>query len=158
MKIGFTARASFDTTPARLFDFTNDAANFTSFAGFGIVPGIKEAVYVTTGPPARGARRRILKTDGTLHIEEITAFETAVRHCSRITDLTPPFSWLVKFGEDDWRFSSAGGRTLVDRAFSFELTTPLAALIALPLLHVFMRVAVRRDLRNIAARLSGSPS
>ena len=156
MRIGFTARHSFDARIEHLFDFTNDAANFTSFTGFGPVPGIREASYLTAGPPALGSRRRILKTDGSEHIEEIVAFERPVRHSSRITALTPPFSWLVTSGEDDWRFGEADGRTTVERRFSFELTTPAAAVVALPLLHIFMRAAVRRDLYNIAATISGS--
>jgi hypothetical protein len=149
MRIGFTVRASFATTIERLFDFTKDAANFVSFTGFGIVPGIKEASYITPGPPALGARRRIVKTDGTEHIEEIIVFEQPARHSSRITGLKPPFSWLVTSGEDDWRFAAERGGTAVERDFSFELTTPLAWIAAFPLLQIFMREAVRRDLREI---------
>ena len=158
MRIGFTARAAFDTTIDQLFDFTNDAANFTSFTGFGIVPGIKEAVYITPGLPALGSRRRIMKTDGTEHIEEIVAFDKPVRHSSRITGLTPPFSWLVRSGEDDWRFAPAERGTSVERRFSFELTTPLAWVIAYPLLQIFMRGAVGRDLREIQRQWSSRSS
>lgn len=153
MKLHFTLRHPFSADPERLFDFTNDARNFVSFDGFGPIPGIAGASYETPGEPRLGSRRRILKTDGTEHFEEIVLFERPARHTSRITGVSPPFSWLVRWGEDDWRFHRAGLGTLVERTFRFELTSPLAALIAAPLLHVFMRGAARRDLRNIASRI-----
>ena len=137
-----------------VFDFTNDAANFATFAGFGPIPGIRSAAYETPGEPAVGSRRRMIKTDGTEHIEEIIAMERPSRHVSRITALSPPFSWLVRSGEDDWKFIATETGTIVERTFSFELTTPVAAIVALPLLHLFMRPAVERDLRNIARRLA----
>lgn len=150
MRLALRARHQFDVPPERLFDFTNDAANFVSFTGFGIVPGIRSARYETAEPPRLGSRRRILKTDGTEHLEEIIAFERPVLHVSRITALSPPLAWLVRSGEDAWRFRSEGAtRTTLDRTFSFELTSPLVAIVALPLLHLFMRIAVRRDLQNI---------
>ena len=148
-----TLRHLFSANPERLFDFTTDARNFDSFDGFGPIPGIAGAAYETPGEPRLGSRRRIRKTDGTDHFEEIVLFERPGRHVSRITGIAPPFSWLVRWGEDDWRFHPAGTGTLIERTFRFELTSPLAALIAAPLLHVFMRGAVRRDLRNIETRI-----
>jgi hypothetical protein len=150
VRLTLRARHQFDFPPERLFDFTNDAANFVSFVGFGFVPGIRSARYETEEPPRLGSRRRILKTDGTEHLEEIIAFERPVLHGSRISALSPPLSWLVRSGEDTWRFRAEGASgTAVERTFSFELTSPLAAVVAFPLLHLFMRVAVRRDLRNV---------
>lgn len=149
-KLGFTVRQFFPVGRERLFAFTNDAENFTSFVGFGPVPGIRRATYETPGEPRLGSRRRILKTDGTAHVEEIVGFDPPLRHVSLITGLSPPFSWLVRSGEDDWKFEESGGGTVVERTFAFELTSILAALAAFPLLYLCMRPAVRRDLRNIA--------
>ena len=153
MRVTLVETLHFEAEPGVVFDFTNATENFTSFTGFGPIPGIREALYETPGNPRLGSVRRIVKTDGTAHREEITVFEPPVRHVSRITGIAPPFSWLVSSGEDDWLFAADGSGTLVTRRFSFELTTPLAVLIAAPLTHVFMRIAVRRDLRNIAAAL-----
>ena len=150
MKVGFTVRHFFPVDRERLFAFTNDAENFVSFVGFRPVPGIRQATYETPGPPRLGSRRRILKTDGTEHVEEIVGFDAPSRHVSRITGLSPPFSWLVLSGEDDWKFEESAAGTVVERTFAFELTSIFAALLAFPLLHLCMRAAVRRDLRNIA--------
>jgi hypothetical protein len=155
MQLKFTITRLFQVPARRVFDFTNDDNNFTCFTGYGPIPGITRARYETPGPPRLGAIRRIEKTDGTEHREEITVFEAPVRHTSRITGLTPPFSWLVREAADDWRFRAEGSAlTVVERTFVFELTTPLVAPIAWLILHLFMKEAIRRDMTAIDDRLS----
>ena len=100
----------------------------------------------------------MLKTDATEHLEEIVAFDRPRLHSSRITQLSPPLGWLVREAEDTWRFVSDNGGTRVERTFSFELTSPIWSVLAAPLMHAFLRVAVRRDLENIGRTLSLSPS
>lgn len=156
MHVKFTITRLFQVPAGRVFDFTNDAANFTTFSGYGLIPAIAKARYVTPGSPRLGSVRRVLKTDDTEHVEEITVFERPTRHTSKITELAPPFSWLVREGIDDWTFRSEGpSLTVVDRTFAFELTTPLLAPIAWLLLQL-MKKAVRRDLDNIMSRLAGA--
>lgn len=155
MHVKFTITRLFQLPAGHVFDFTNDAANFTTFSGYGPIPGVVKARYVTPGSPRLGSVRRILKSDDTEHVEEITAFDRPTRHTSRLTELAPPFSWLVREGEDDWRFRAEGpSLTVVDRTFSFELTTPAVAVIAWLILHLFMKKAVQRDLDNIMSRLA----
>lgn len=153
MKLSFTAHRFIPAEPAGVFDYTNDAKNFVSFVGFGIVPGIREARYETEGEPRLGSRRRVMNTDGTEHIEEIVAFERPTLHVSRITGLSAPLSWLVRWAEDAWRFVPGDTGTRVDRTFTVELTSPLWSVVAFPLMHIFMRTAVNRDLRNVGNAL-----
>jgi Polyketide cyclase / dehydrase and lipid transport len=153
--VKFTITRLFHAPAQRVFDFTNDDNNFTSFTGYGPIPGITRARYETPGPPRLGAIRRIEKTDGTEHREEITLFQPPTRHTSRITGLTPPFSWLVREASDDWIFRAEGkALTVVERTFSFELTTPLAAPVAWLILQLFMKKAIARDMNHINERLS----
>jgi hypothetical protein len=158
VKIRCRLRAWLGVEPEAAFDFTNRAENFRSFTGFGPIPGIREASYVTPGEPRLGSLRRIVKTDGTEHSEEITVFEPPARHTSRIRGLGPPFSWLVREGEDDWVFTPERGGTRVDRTFVFTLTSPLAAPVAQLVLHTLMRAAIRRDLANIQRAVIGRSS
>lgn len=157
MQLKLTIVRLFQMPAQRVFDFTSDDNNFTTFTGYGPIPGILKARYETAGPPRLGAIRRVEKTDGSEHREEITVFEPPVRHTSRITGLGAPFSWLVREGSDDWAFRAEGpALTVVERTFSFELTTPLIAPVAWLILHLFMKEAVRRDLNHILERLSRS--
>lgn len=153
MRLSLTLSRSYPVAPETVFDFTNEASNFTSFVGFGIVPGIREASYETDGGPRLGSRRRVVKTDGTEHLEEIIAFERPWLHVSRIVGLAPPLGWIVQEAEDAWRFAGDNTETRVRRTFSFALRSPLWSAVAFPLMHVFLRVAISRDLRNIAAAL-----
>ena len=155
MRISLVEFLTIDRSASDVFDHTNDVANFTSFAGFGPIPGIREARYMDPGQPTLGSRREVLKTDGTMHIEEITAFDRPHRHTTRITGLKPPFSWLVRSGQDDWELLLEAGGTRVVRRFSFDLTSPAAYPVAALLLYMFMREAVRRDLAHIKAELEG---
>lgn len=139
-----------------VFDFTNLAENLTSFTGYGPIPGIREARYETDGPAGLGSRRRVLKTDGSAHIEEIIVFERPRRHVSRITGITPPLSWLVGEGEDDWVFSEASGFpgcTEISRTFRFELRSLLAYPVGVVLMGVFLGRAVHRDFANLKKAL-----
>lgn len=158
MQLKLTIVRLFHVPAHRVFDFTSDDNNFTTFTGYGPIPGIVKARYETAGPPRLGAIRRVEKTDGTEHREEITVFEPPGRHSSRITGLSFPFSWLVREGIDDWQFRAEGpALTVVERTFSFELTTPLVAPIAWLILHLLMKKAAHRDLENIRARLPKLP-
>lgn len=135
MKLSLTSHRSYSADRVAVFDFTN--ANFGTFVGFGIVPGIRDARYETEGEPGLGSRRRITKTDGTEHIEEIVVFERPALHVSRIAGLSPPLSWLVREAEDGWRFTAVATGTRVDRTFTFELTSALWFPFAFPLMHLF---------------------
>jgi Polyketide cyclase / dehydrase and lipid transport len=157
MHVNFTITRLFQVPAGRVFDFTNDANHFTTFTGYGPIPGIGKARYITPGSPRLGSVRRVLKTDDTEHVEEITCFERPTRHTSRITELAPPFSWLVKEGSDDWKFRAEGpALTIIERTFSFELTTPIVRPLAWLVLHLWMKKAVMRDLDNIMNRLTGA--
>jgi hypothetical protein len=134
-----------------VFDHTIRPENFGSFEGFGPIPGIRSATYVTHGPVGVGSRRRVLNTDGSEHSEEITHFEAPRRHNSRIFDIRPPFALIVRFLEDDWIFEDSGDRTRIQREFRID-ARPLALPIAVLLLPLLRR-AVRRDLDNIRRAL-----
>lgn len=147
MRIAVTEQIGIACDPDRAFHHSNEAANLTSFVGFGPIPGIREAHYLDSGPIGVGSKRSILKSDGTTHVEEITAFVPGRRHVSRIAGLTGIFRIIVRDLQDVWEFTSAGGNaTLVTRSFIIDVRSSMipVALVLVPLL----RQAIRRDLRN----------
>lgn len=147
MRIVIRERAEFQCTPRSAFDHTNDAASLTSFVGYGPIPGIREARYITPDPVGLGSRRTVTKSDGTNHLEEITEFVPGQRHVTRISGLAGAFGILVKDLHDIWEFDlSPRGTALVTRTFVIN-TRAAAVPIALALVP-FLRRAIRRDLRN----------
>lgn len=154
MRIVIDERIEIVASRERVFDHTNDAASMTSFVGYGPIPGIREARYLTAGPPALGSKRTVLKTDGTSHLEEITVFERPARHVTRITGLSGLFRVIVRGLQDVWEFRESAAGTLIVRSFVVDARAPALplALVLVPLL----RKAVQRDLRNTKAALGDS--
>ena len=152
MTISVTETIELACSPAEAFNHTNEAENLKSFVGYGPIPGIREARYLTPAPLAIGSRRSVLKTDGTTHIEEIIEFVPGRRHVTRIFGLSGFFGLIVRDLQDVWEFEPVSDHTTrVKRAFLVEPRT-LAIPVAL-LLVPLMRRAVQRDLRNTAATI-----
>jgi hypothetical protein len=61
----------------------------------------------------------------------------------------PPFSWLIKSARGHWTFDEAGKDTKIVWNFSFVLTNPLCALMAMPIAKIFFQEAQARCLQNI---------
>lgn len=146
MRISVREIAELACAPRVAFDHTNDAASLVSFTGYGPIPGIREAKYITPGPVGVGSRRAVAKLDGTTHLEEITDFVQDRRHATRISGLEGPIALLVRGLEDVWEFDPAGAGTRITRTFVVDART-LAVPVAM-LLVPFLRRAMRRDLAN----------
>ena len=88
----------------------------------------------------RGARREIKLTDGAVLTEEILEHDVPTRHRYKWTSgLKPPFAWLVRSGEGTWTFSEVAEGTRIDWSYVFELRSPLAYPIAVPIIALFRR-------------------
>lgn len=149
MRISITEQIDFTCSPANAFHHSNQAENLTSFVGYGPIPGIREARYLEPRSIGVGARRTVLKLDGTTHVEEITEFVPGRRHVSRIVGLTGFFGVIVRDLHDVWDFEAASGNTTrVTRSFIIDARI-FTAPIALALVP-FLRRAIRRDLSNTA--------
>jgi hypothetical protein len=116
-------------TPEQTFDRIVDLSQWTTFRGYGPLPGIVRA-ELAEGPLGPGARVRVLNTDGSTHHEVFEVFERGKRLHIRM-ELQPPASRvLARIDERVELEPSASAGTSMTR--SFELTprslwtTPLA--------------------------------
>lgn len=106
----------------------------------GPIPGVAAAEMVDGVRLQAGARRLVTMTDGSLVLEEILAAERPRCHRYRwVHPPTFPFSLVVRGGEADWGFAPSRAGTRVEWTYTFELSTPLAYPLALPLLAFFRR-------------------
>ena len=152
MDVSLAATRHFRAPPEAVFALSSDPGRFPAvFPGYGPIPAIRKITM--HAPPAVGATRTLENSDGSRPHERITAFDPPTRHAYVLTGLSPPFSWLVRAGHADWTFTPRDAGTDVAWRYRFELTNPLAWLVAAPLLDVFFRTAMSRCLAAMARAL-----
>lgn len=134
------------------FALSLDASRFPDcFTGFGPIPGVRR---ISGGqPPAVGGIRILENSDGSVLRECVTALQPPQRHAYTLEGLRPPLAWLARSGHAEWSFEPIDGGTQVVWQYTFTLTGWPAWPVAAPLLHVFMRTAMRRCLSAMARAL-----
>jgi hypothetical protein len=123
-----------------------DLANWCDFTGYGILPGIKAAVFEARTPGIVGTRIKVVNTDGSSHVEEIIEWEPDRRLRLDTKEFSPPLSRLATGFEEAWEFERLGDGTRVERSFKLYPKSFLARP-ALWLVSLFLRRAIVRHLR-----------
>ncbi len=152
-----TCEASYAASTERLWAFLTDNANLPTFIGFGPIPGIVGARWLTQGEIRLGAVREIRNTDGSTHREEVVTFEPGRAYEDRIDEFSSPLRWLVRQCSDRFEFEKTGSGAKLRRSFRIELRSPLLMPVAL-VLRGFMRKAIDRHHLRIGEVLSHPPS
>ncbi len=140
-----------------VFDLACACDGFPRFLfPYGPIPGVASSNMVDVPAPKAGARRDVHMTDGSTIQEEVLAFDRPSRHRYRwVNRPAPPFSWLVRGGEGDWTFTPTAAGTRIVWIYRFELTSPLALLVAPPVLVLFRRW-MQRGLAALPAALASA--
>jgi hypothetical protein len=125
-----------------------DLANWTTFTGYGPLPGVRAAEFEARTPGVVGTRIRVTNTDGSAHVERIAEWDPGRRLRLDMTDFAPPLSRLATGFEERWEFERAGGGTRVVRSFRLHPKSRLARP-ALWLISLLLRRAVARHLRRM---------
>ena len=146
--VTFSCTASLPMTPEEIANQILDLANWTSFTGYGPLPGIKAAEFEARPPGVVGTRVRVTNTDGSGHVEEFVAWEPGRHVRLAMTDFSPPLSRLATRFEEAWEFERVGGLTRVVRTFRLYPRSDLARP-ALWLIGRLLKRAVARHLRQM---------
>ena len=118
------------------------------------VAGVARAELLGNGSIEAGGRRRVVLTDGSELEEVILEYSPHTLHSYRWSKgLKGPFSLLVRSGTGSWRFSDVPGGTQVDWGYDFELKSPLAYPLALPVMPLF-RAWLSQSLESIRNELT----
>lgn len=151
MSIQVHAEAFVPGPRPRVFEYAVQAENLPRlFTGYGVIPAIRGARLVESGPLRVGSQRRVENADGSVVNEEVTGLVQGELHQYRLTGLRPPFSWLVRSGESTWRFSDEGSGTRVRWTYEFNLTRPWVWPVAALLLFGPFAQAMARCLGHLA--------
>jgi len=140
MVVETQAQATIRATPERVFDVTNDLDRIAdAFVAYGPIPGTVSAEVIGGGALVQGVSRRVHTSDGHHVIEEMLIFDRAAAVAYKLTGISAPFSWLVRFARADWSFETVPEGTRVRWTYAFTLTTPLVWPVAAPMLHMVFR-------------------
>jgi hypothetical protein len=154
----FTTRSDVPVRPEAVFAHLTDLAAWSSFRGWGPLPGIVSARVADgaggSGRLSLGARVRVENTDGSVHHEIVEEFDPPRRYRVRM-ELAPPASKILARIDEAIDFQAVQGGTRVVREFVVtprsRWTAPLAWLVA----RLFLRRAVQAHDRAVAAALGG---
>ena len=155
MRVESVAEVVVPGPPEAVFDYATNLEHLPRlFRGAGPVPSIEKAEVIGGGEQRVGARRRIHNGDGSVLEEEVLELDRPRSHrYSLYGDFQGLVRFLVRKGGGHWTFEpvEGGHETRVRWAYHFELTSPLALPLALPMMKVAFRAAQRRCLLNLAA-------
>jgi hypothetical protein len=146
--IMFACTETLPLAPEEIAGQILDLANWTSFTGYGPLPGVKSATFETNSPCVVGTRIRVTNTDRSSHIEEIVEGEPArsVRLCMR--EFAPPLSLLASHFEETWEFERLSDGTRVVRSFRL-FPRSLAGRPLLWLISRLLKLAIARHLSQM---------
>jgi hypothetical protein len=146
--VTFICTETLPLAPAEIANQILDAANWTSFRGYGPLPGVRSAELETRTVEVVGSRTRVTNTDGSAHVEEIVEWNPDRRVVLRMSGFSPPLSRIADRFEEVWQFGRDGDQTIVTRSFSLYPKSPFAR-IPLFLISLLLRRAVARHLRQM---------
>jgi hypothetical protein len=146
--VTFSCTASLTLAPEEVAGQILDLGNWTSFTGYGPLPGIKAAEFEARPPGVVGTRVRVTNTDGSGHVEEVVTWNPGRLVRLEMTGFSPPLSRLATRFEEAWEFEPADGLTRVVRTFRLYPRSALARP-ALWLIARLLKRAVARHLRQM---------
>jgi hypothetical protein len=128
--IEFEVEKKIENSPKNICEKVLDVTTWSSFDGFGMLPGIEKAVYEKRTKEMIGSRIRVTNSDGTEHLEEILEWAAGRRIVMKIYEFPTTLSFIATHFIEEWNFTKSGkDKTLVTRRFQLFptsfLTRPL---------------------------------
>ncbi len=152
--ISLTVNIPLASTPELLFENILELENWTSFEGYGPLPGIESARYESCTEEIVGRRIRVLNRDGSSHVEEILTWDCPYGLTMELKEFSRPLSYLATHFIESWTVRTGDSGTHIVRSFQLFpknlLTRPPVWLIGR-----FMRRAIARHTAELAGAVRG---
>ncbi|MEI7848148.1 MAG: SRPBCC family protein [Chloroflexota bacterium] len=110
-----------------------DTERWSKFKGYSILPGIKNAHFVTKTPDILGSRIIVHNTDGSSHVEEIIEWEPVNKISLRFQEFDSPLKYLATHFIEAWNFRKIETGTEVTRTMSMFPTGMVGWLMLIPI-------------------------
>ncbi len=146
--IFFACKETLSRTPEEIASQILDLPKWKEFRGYGPIPGIKVADFVTRTPDIVGTQIHVTNLDGSSHVEEIVVWQPACRLQMRMQSFSAPLSYLATSFVETWDLQRHESVTLVTRSFALNatswVTTPVLWFISF-----YLKRAISRNLSEI---------
>jgi hypothetical protein len=152
----FTCRAVLQSSPTTIAELMLDLNTWTSFRGYGCLPGIRAARFEKRTPEVVGTRIAVVNTDDSRHVEEIVEWNLPQRVALRMQDFSPPLAKLATHIDEVWTFSESDEGTALERSFAMYPKNWFAG-VFLRLIAPMLRRAVDRHLADLQAAENSEP-
>lgn len=148
--IVFAVSMDLNLSPEAICRGIFDLDRWPDFTGYGILPGIRNAEFLTRPEGLVGTRIAVTNTDGSTHVEEVMSWDGSKRLVMRLAEFSPPLNRLASHFEEHWHFEPhKQGQTRVTREFHLYPLNPGGG-IALRLIAPLLRRAASRHLAGMA--------
>ncbi len=134
----------------RIFARMLELESWSSFRGYGPIPGIRAARFLERTPELVGSRIAVENLDGSRHVERIAVWREPHAIEMHMSELSPPLSRLATHIVETWRFEPTPEGTRATRAFELH-PRGLAGRLMLPLIAFLLGRAAARHLRELDA-------
>ena len=99
---GFTIQTDYYQDPKYIFDSFLQVEKWNDFKGYGIIPGIKNAKFITKTDSIKGSLIQVENTDGSSHKEEFLEFEANRYLKIKMYDFSRPLSIFAEYFIEEW--------------------------------------------------------
>ncbi|GAB5496125.1 MAG: hypothetical protein Phyf2KO_12050 [Phycisphaerales bacterium] len=148
----YTITARFRETPEVVADTILDLAQWSSFRGWGPLPGIRSAEFLEHMPDVVGTRIGVTNTDGSRHVEEIVEWDVGHRLHIRLCEFPKPLSLLADRFDEYWIFGDTADGSLADRVIEI-VPRHLLGRMVLPIIGWMLMKAIRRHITDLGGEI-----
>ncbi len=124
--IAFSIRASCSLPPEQICKAFFDADSWSSFVGYGPLPGVKRAVKEAPHDAKVGTIFYVENTDGSTHKETVEAYDPGKRIAIRMDCFSPPLRSMATHFTECWEFAESDAGCQLIRTFELHPTNKLS--------------------------------
>jgi len=158
--VSFTCTHTTPMAPADIAASILDPDQWTTFKGWGPLPGIAHAEFTRYNDPPPGSTVSVKATDNSTHTETITAWDLPHALAIRMDAFSPPLSRLATHIDESWTFKPAPqtnthsdrqSQTHIHRRFDIHPTSAPARWFIAIVIRPMLRAAIKRHMRELDA-------
>ncbi|MAY02968.1 MAG: hypothetical protein CMQ38_08335 [Gammaproteobacteria bacterium] len=148
--ISFSVTASSAISPESLCENIFDAGQWSSFRGYGPIPGIARVSKDSSGDSELGTVFHVENLDGSSHDEEVIEYIPGQLIKMHMHNFSAPLDRLASHFTERWDFQHLDNKTVITRSMELHEKNILGGIL-LRIISVFLKKALKRHTEFIAS-------